>query len=374
MAGPLQGIRIIELAGIGPGPFAGMMLADHGAEVIRVDRPGARVDARDPLLRGRRVIGVDLKSPEGKALVLELVKGADALFEGFRPGVTERLGLGPAECHAVNPALVYGRMTGWGQFGPYANAAGHDINYIALAGALHAYGRAGEKPTPPINMVGDFGGGGMMLAFGMVAALLHAKTTGQGQVIDCAMTDGAAALMAMIWGFRANGIWADERGVNLLDTGAHMYDTYACADGKYISIGSLEPQFYALLLEKTGLAGDADFAAPMDRGRWPVLKDRLTALFATKTRDEWCALMEMTDVCFAPVLSMAEAPHHPHNAARGTFVEADGVMQPAPAPRYSATVTDAPRMTKTPETDAVLAELGWDAGRIAAAKAAGVVK
>jgi alpha-methylacyl-CoA racemase len=374
MAGPLQGIRIIELAGIGPGPFAGMMLADHGAEVIRVDRPGARVDARDPLLRGRRVIGVDLKSPEGKALVLELVKGADALFEGFRPGVTERLGLGPAECHAVNPALVYGRMTGWGQFGPYAQAAGHDINYIALAGALHAYGRAGEKPTPPINMVGDFGGGGMMLAFGMVAALLHAKTTGQGQVIDCAMTDGAAALMAMIWGFRANGIWADERGVNLLDTGAHMYDTYACADGKYISIGSLEPQFYALLLEKAGLKDDPEFAAQMDRSAWPVLKAKLTALFATKTRDEWCALMEMTDVCFAPVLSMAEAPHHPHNAARGTFVEADGVMQPAPAPRYSATVTDAPRMTKAPETDAVLAELGWDPARIAAAKAAGVVK
>ena len=374
MAGPLQGIRIIELAGIGPGPFAGMMLADHGAEVIRVDRPGARIDARDPLLRGRRVIGVDLKSAEGKALVLDLVKGADALFEGFRPGVTERLGLGPAECHAVNPALVYGRMTGWGQFGPYANAAGHDINYIALAGALHAYGRAGEKPTPPINMVGDFGGGGMMLAFGMVAALLHAKTTGQGQVIDCAMTDGAAALMAMIWGFRANGIWQDERGVNLLDTGAHMYDTYECADGKFISIGSLEPQFYALLLQKTGLAADPAFANPMDRSQWPALKLRLTALFKTKSRDEWCEIMEMTDICFAPVLSMAEAPHHPHNAARGTFVEADGVMQPAPAPRYSATVSDAPRMTKSLETDAILAELGYDAGRVAALKAAGTVR
>ncbi len=374
MAGPLQGIRIIELAGIGPGPFAGMMLADHGAEVIRVDRPGARIDARDPLLRGRRVIGVDLKSAEGKALVLDLVKSADALFEGFRPGVTERLGLGPADCHAVNPALVYGRMTGWGQFGPYANAAGHDINYIALAGALHAYGRAGEKPTQPINMVGDFGGGGMMLAFGMVSALLHAKTTGQGQVIDCAMTDGAAALMAMIWGFRANGIWQDDRGVNLLDTGAHMYDTYECADGKFISIGSLEPQFYALLLQKTGLAADPAFANPMDRSQWPVLKDRLTALFKTRTRDDWCADMEMTDVCFAPVLSMAEAPHHPHNAARGTFVEADGVMQPAPAPRYSATVSDAPRMTKALETDAILAELGYDGDRVEALKAAGTVK
>ena len=374
MAGPLQGIRIIEMAGIGPGPFAGMMLADHGAEVIRVDRPGARIDARDPLLRGRRVIGVDLKSDEGKALVLDLVKSADALFEGFRPGVTERLGLGPAECHAVNPKLVYGRMTGWGQFGPYANAAGHDINYIALAGALHAYGRAGAKPTPPINMVGDFGGGGMMLAFGMVSALLHAKTTGQGQVIDCAMTDGAAALMAMIWGFRANGIWKDERGVNLLDTGAHMYDTYECADGKWISIGSLEPQFYALLLEKTGLKDDADFAAQMNSAQWPALKERLTTLFKTRTRDDWCADMEMTDVCFAPVLSMSEAPHHPHNAARGTFVEADGVMQPAPAPRYSATVSDTPRMTKIADTDAILAELGYDAGKVEALKAAGTVK
>ncbi|WP_156254384.1 CaiB/BaiF CoA transferase family protein [Sandarakinorhabdus oryzae] len=374
MAGPLQGIRIIELAGIGPGPFAGMMLADHGAEVIRVDRPGARIDARDPLLRNRRVIGVDLKSAEGKALVLDLVKSADALFEGFRPGVTERLGLGPAECHAVNPKLVYGRMTGWGQFGPYANAAGHDINYIALAGALHAYGRAGDKPTPPINMVGDFGGGGMMLAFGMVSALLHAKTTGQGQVIDCAMTDGAAALMAMIWGFRANGIWKDERGVNLLDTGAHMYDTYECADGKWISIGSLEPQFYALLLEKTGLKNDADFGQQMNSAQWPALKERLTALFKTRTRDEWCADMEMTDVCFAPVLSMSEAPHHPHNAARQTFVEADGVMQPAPAPRYSATVSDAPRMTKAADTDAILAELGYDAGKVDALKAAGTVK
>ncbi|WP_353217455.1 CaiB/BaiF CoA-transferase family protein [Sandarakinorhabdus sp.] len=374
MAGPLQGIKVIELAGIGPGPFAGMMLADHGAEVIRVDRPGARIDARDPLLRGRRIIGVDLKSAAGRAVVLDLVKGADALFEGFRPGVTERLGLGPAECHAVNPALVYGRMTGWGQFGPYAQAAGHDINYIALAGALHTYGRAGEKPTPAINMVGDFGGGGMMLAFGMVSALLHAKTTGQGQVIDCAMTDGAAALMAMIWGFRASGMWKDERGVNLLDTGAHMYDTYECADGTWISIGSLEPQFYALLLEKTGLKDDPDFAAQMDSGRWPQLKDRLTALFSTKTRAEWCEIMEMTDICFAPVLSMAEAPHHPHNVARQTFVEAGGVMQPAPAPRYSATIADAPRMTKQADTDAILAELGYDDGAVAALKAAGAVR
>lgn len=374
MAGPLAGIRIIELAGIGPGPFAGMMLADHGAHVIRVDRPGARIDGRDPLLRGRQVIGVDLKTAEGRALVLDLVKGADGLFEGFRPGVTERLGLGPADCHAINPRLVYGRMTGWGQYGPYAQAAGHDINYIALAGALHGYGRAGDKPTPPINMVGDFGGGGMMLAFGMVAALLHARATGQGQVIDCAMTDGAATLMAMIWGFRANGIWKDERGVNLLDTGAHMYDTYECSDGKWISIGSLEPQFYALLLEKTGLQNDPAFAAQMDASQWPALKDRLAGLFRTRTRDAWCEVLEMTDVCFAPVLSMAEAPHHPHNAARGTLVEAEGVMQPAPSPRYSATIAELPPMTRTADTDAVLAQLGYDAEKVAALKAAGTVR
>ena len=274
MAGPLSGLRIIELAGIGPGPFAAMMLADHGAEVIRVDRPGARIDARDPLLRSRRVIGVDLKSAEGKALVRDLVKSADGLIEGFRPGVTERLGLGPDAMLTENPRLVYGRMTGWGQTGPYAQAAGHDINYIALAGALHTYGRAGEKPTPPINMVGDFGGGGMMLAFGMVSALLHAQKTGVGQVIDAAMTDGAAVLMSMIWGFRANGIWSDDRGTNLLDTGSHMYDTYETRDGKWISIGSLEPQFYAELRRLAGLAEDKDFDAQMDRGAWAPLKAR----------------------------------------------------------------------------------------------------
>jgi alpha-methylacyl-CoA racemase len=345
MAGPLSGLRIIELAGIGPGPFAAMMLADHGAEVIRIDRPGARIDKRDPLLRSRRLIGIDLKSPEGKARVRDLVKGADGLIEGFRPGVTERLGLGPDVLLADNPRLVYGRMTGWGQTGPYAQAAGHDINYIALAGALHTYGRAGEKPTPPINMVGDFGGGGMMLAFGMVSALLHAQKTGQGQVIDTAMTDGAAVLMSMIWGFRANGIWSDDRGTNMLDTGAHFYDTYETSDGRWISIGSIEPQFYAELRRLAGLADDPDFDAQMDRSAWGPLKAKLTTLFLTRTSADWCALMEMTDVCFAPVLSMADAPAHPHNAARGTFIEVDGVMQPAPAPRYSVTTTDVPRMT-----------------------------
>ena len=373
MAGPLAGLRIIELAGIGPGPFAAMMLADHGAEVIRVDRPGARIDPRDPLTRSRRLINVNLKSPEGIELVRKLVAGADGLIEGYRPGVTERLGLGPDVLCAANPKLVYGRMTGWGQFGPYSQAAGHDLNYIALSGALHTYGRAGEKPTPPINMIGDFGGGGMMLAFGMVSALLHAAKTGQGQIIDAAMTDGAATLNAMIWGFRANGSWSDDRGTNLLDTGAHFYDTYETSDGKWISLGSIEPQFYAELRQRAGLTEDKDFDAQMDRKAWGPLKDKLTALFLTKTRDDWCALMEMTDVCFAPVLSMAEAPLHPHNVERRTFLDIDGVMQPAPAPRYSATVTDTPVMTRATSTDAVLADFGVDAASVASLRAAGAI-
>ncbi len=372
--GPLAGLRIIELAGIGPGPFAGMMLADHGAEVIRVDRPGARIDARDPLLRSRTLIGVDLKSSDGIAVVRDLVRTADGLIEGFRPGVTERLGLGPEVLLAATPRLVYGRMTGWGQTGPYAHTAGHDINYIALAGALHAFGRAGDKPTPPINMVGDFGGGGMMLAFGMVSALLHAAKTGEGQVIDVAMTDGAAVLMAMIWGFRANGMWSDDRGTNLLDTAAHFYDSYETADGKWIAIGSIEPQFYAELRRLTGLDIDPAFDAQMDRATWGPLKDRLTALFLTRSRDDWCELLEMTDVCFAPVLSMAEAPAHPHNVARGTFVEAGGVVQPAPAPRYSLSATAAPVMTAAFAGAAVLTKLGYDAARIAALTGAGTVR
>ena len=373
MPGPLAGLRIIELAGIGPGPFAAMMLADHGATVIRVDRPKTRIDSRDPLLRNRTIMGVDLKDPAGIAVVRDLCRSADGLIEGFRPGVTERLGLGPDVLLADNPKLVYGRMTGWGQTGPYAAAAGHDINYVALAGALHAFGRAGEKPTPPINLVGDFGGGGMMLAFGMVAAL-HAAKTGAGQVIDAAMTDGAAVLMSMIWGFRANGLWSDERGTNLLDTGAHFYDTYATADGKWVSIGSIEPQFYAELRRLTGLDADPDFDAQMDRAAWPALKDKLTALFLTRSRDDWCAILETTDVCFAPVLSMAEAPDHPHNAARGTFVTAGGVVQPAPAPRYSATATATPAMATAFAGAAVLAALGYDADRIAALTAAGTVR
>lgn len=374
MPGPLEGVRIIEMAGIGPGPFAGMMLADHGAEVIRVDRPSAQ--APEPVLgRNRKSIVVDLKTPDGIQIVRDLAKSADGFFEGLRPGVMERLGLGPDTLLADNPRLVYGRMTGWGQTGPYAPAAGHDINYIALAGALHAYGRAGEKPTPPINMVGDFGGGGMMLAYGMVCAILSARTTGAGQVIDCAMTEGAAVLMGMIWGFRGLGAWQDERGVNLLDTGAHFYDSYECADGRFVSIGSIEPQFYALLRQLTGLDADPDFDAQMDSRRWGPLKEKLTALFKSRPRDHWCRLMEMTDVCFAPVLSMAEAPEHPHNKARGAFAEVGGMMQPMPAPRYSATATATPSPAPAAgsHTAEVLAGLGYDAAKLEALQAAGAL-
>ncbi|MDO9488069.1 MAG: CaiB/BaiF CoA-transferase family protein [Sphingomonadaceae bacterium] len=377
MAGPLAGVRIIEIAGIGPGPFCGMMLADHGAEVIRIERPGATSAgaARDPLLRSRKTIVVDMKNPEGVAVVRDLCRTAEGLIEGFRPGVMERLGLGPDELLADNPKLVYGRMTGWGQTGPYAHAAGHDINYIALAGALHTYGRAGEKPTPPINMVGDFGGGGMMLAFGMVSAILAARGTGRGQVIDCAMTDGAAVLMSMIWGFRAMGMWRDERGVNLLDTGAHFYDTYECSDGRFVSIGSIEPQFYAELRRLAGLTEDKDFDSQMDPRAWGPLKEKLTELFKSKTRDEWCGLMEHSDVCFAPVLSMAEAPDHPHNATRGTFGTVAGTIQPMPAPRYSGTPTAHPFATPAAgsDGDTLLAGLGYDSTRVAALRAAGAV-
>lgn len=335
--GPLAGYRIIELAGIGPGPFCGMMLSDMGAEVIRVERPakgGKR--PRDVLARNRKSIAVDLKRPEGVETVLRLCEGADALFEGFRPGVTERLGLGPEDCMGRNPKLVYGRMTGWGQDGPMAQAAGHDINYIGLSGALHAIGRAGERPVPPLNLVGDFGGGGMYLAFGLVCGLLEAQRSGKGQVVDAAMVDGSASLMAMFFSFAAQGGFKPERGTNLLDGGAHFYDTYETSDGKHICIGSIEPQFYALLVEKAGLDAEA-FAPQMDPQQWPALKARLTEVFKTRSRDEWCEIMEGSDVCFAPVLSIFEAPEHPHNAARGTFVEVDGLTQPAPAPRFSRT-------------------------------------
>jgi alpha-methylacyl-CoA racemase len=334
--GPLTGLKVVEFAGIGPGPFCGMLLSDLGADVVRIDRKGGRGGApSDVTARGRRSVALDLKSPAAIETCLKLMESADAVFEGFRPGVMERLGLGPDVALKRNPKLVYGRMTGWGQTGPYSTAAGHDMNYIAITGALHAIGTT-EKPVPPLNLVGDFGGGALYLAFGLLAGVIHARETGKGQVIDCAMSDGAASLMAMFYGFKASGMWQGGRRNNMLDGGAHFYDTYRCSDGKWISLGSIEPQFYALLLEKTGI-DDPEFQKQMDRAAWPGLHDKLAAVIETKTRDEWCAIMDATDVCFAPVLDLDEAPRHAHNAARQTFVEVAGVVQPAPAPRFSAT-------------------------------------
>ncbi|MDE2488842.1 MAG: CoA transferase [Alphaproteobacteria bacterium] len=334
--GPLTSLKIVEFAGIGPGPFCGMLLSDLGADVVRIDRKGGRGGAHtDVTSRGRRSVALDLKSPAAIEACLKLIEQADVVFEGFRPGVMERLGLGPDICLKRNPKLVYGRMTGWGQTGPYSQAAGHDMNYIAITGALHAIGTK-DKPTPPLNLVGDFGGGALYLALGILAGVVHARQSGQGQVIDCAMSDGAASLMAMFYGFKASGMWKDERRANMLDGGAHFYDTYQCADGRWVSIGSIEPQFYALLLEKTGIK-DPEFARQHDRAAWPDLHDKLAKVIATKTRDEWTEIMGGTDVCFAPVLTLEEAPKHPHNVARQTFVEVKGVTQPAPAPRFSAT-------------------------------------
>lgn len=337
-SGPLAGLKVIEFAGIGPGPFCGMLLSDMGADVVRIDAPG-RGGAGDPVTgRGRRSVALNLKDQREHAVCLDLVARADALIEGYRPGVMERLGLGPDTALGRNPKLVYGRMTGWGQTGPLAHAAGHDINYISITGALHAMGRRGESPPPPLNLVGDYGGGALYLAMGLLAAIISARATGKGQVVDVAMSDGAASLMAMFYGMKHVGVWRDDlRDANLLDGGAHFYDTYECADGKWISIGSIEPQFYALLLEKTGLSQDPDFAPQMDRDRWPALSQKLAAVFKTRSQADWCATMEGSDVCFAPVLSMSEAASHPHNAARQTFVTYEGVVQPAPAPRFSAT-------------------------------------
>jgi alpha-methylacyl-CoA racemase len=381
--GPLAGIKIVEIAGIGPGPYGAMLLADLGADVVRIDRASGvgAMGAADPdnppadlLARGRRSVAVDLKHPDGVATVLDLVAEADVLIEGFRPGVMERLGLGPDACMERNAKLVYARMTGWGQDGPYASAAGHDINYIALAGALEPLGRAGEQPTPPINLVGDFGGGGMLLAFGVCAALVEAARSGEGQVVDAAMIDGAASLMTMTWSFKHMGIWSDERGTNMLDTGAHFYDTYETADGKYVSIGSIEPQFYAELLRLTGLEGE-ELPRQMDKAAWPELKERLAAIFREKTRDEWCALMEHTDVCFAPVLSMDEAPAHPHIAERGTFTEVAGLVQPAPVPRFSRTPgsIERPPSHAGQHTDEVLADWGLSPERIAELRAGNAI-
>jgi len=367
---PLDGIRVVEFAGIGPGPFAGMMLADHGAEVIRIERgkPGGLAlgtDPKDPLLRSRTSIALDLKNPHAIAAVRRIVATADAIIEGFRPGVMERLGLGPDVLIGDNPRLVYGRMTGWGQTGPMAPEPGHDINYIALSGVLHALGRAGEKPTPPINLAGDFGGGAMFLAFGMLAALLHAQRTGEGQVVDAAMTEGSSLLMSMMWGFRAMGRWSDERGTNLLDTAAHFYDTYETSDGRYVSLGAIEPQFYAEFRRVVGL-DDPKWDRQMDPRGWPALKAELTTLFLSRTRDEWVALFAGHDICFAPVLGFDEAAAHPHNVTRHAFVTAGGVQQPAPAPRYSVSDTMSPRMAEMRDDAAALRHLGFDEAEIAA--------
>lgn len=360
--GPLAGLKIIEMAAIGPGPFAGMMLADHGAEVVRIDRPGTGHDRTDPLLRSRRSIVLDLKSAFDCERLRELACGADGIVEGFRPGVMERLGIGPEVLLADNPRLVYGRMTGWGQHGPCASAAGHDINYIALSGTLAALGRAGEKPTPPINLAGDFGGGGMLLAFGMVSAMLAVKAGKPGQVVDCAMVDGSALLMSMTWGFRAAGRWSDERGTNLLDTGAPFYDTYETADSKYVAIGAIEPQFYARLREGLGIADVAALDVQDDAAVWAEQKALLAAAIRRHTRDELCERFDGTDACLAPVLGFDEAVAHPHNRARGTFVSIDGVVQPAPAPRYSVTPCAMPTAPVVPGADQHLVAPAGEAG------------
>jgi alpha-methylacyl-CoA racemase len=377
--GPLAGVRVIEIAGIGPAPFCGMMLADMGADVLRIDRvvPAESVGVTPPLdvlNRGRRSAALDLKHPQGAATLLDLVERADALIEGFRPGVVERLGVGPDECLARNPKLVYGRMTGWGQSGPIAAAAGHDLNYIALSGVLGSIGRQDHAPVPPLNLVGDFGGGGMLLAFGVVSGILRARSDGTGQVIDASMVDGSALLAAWFAGARAMGLWRDERGANVLDTGAPYYDVYECADGEFVAIAAIEPHFWAELLERIGLAA-SELPAQNDRTRWPELRARLAEVFSGRTRDEWTTLLEGTDACFAPVLSMAEAPSHPHNVARGTFVEAFGIEQPAPAPRFGATPGSIDRPPPQPgeHTDEALADWGISAERRALLRNAGAI-
>lgn len=336
--GPLSGIKIVEFAGIGPAPFCGMLLSDMGADIVRIDRTGSSRPGMpaDVTSRGRRSIALDVKDDSDRETVFKLLKQADALIEGYRPGVMERNGLGPDEVLSRNPKLVYGRMTGWGQHGALSHAAGHDLNYIAITGALHAMGDKDGRPRPPLNLIGDYGGGALYLAMGVLAGILNVRNGGQGQVIDCAMSDGAASLAAMFYGMKAMGFWSDEREANLLDGGAHFYDTYECSDGKWVSIGAIEPKFYALLREKAGLA-DPAFDAQMDRSKWPELKTKLADVIKTKSRDDWCEIMEGTDICFAPVLSMSEAPAHKHNTDRQTFVEENGVVQPAPAPRFDKT-------------------------------------
>ena len=381
MSGPLDGIRIIELAGLGPAPFAGMMLADAGADIIRIDRseratyPPHTEPHVDLMNRGRRSVAVDLKHPDGVALVLQLVEQADGLMEGFRPGVAERLGLGPDVCRDRNPKLVYGRMTGWGQDGPMAKVAGHDIDYIALAGALEPLGRAGQAPFPPLNLVGDFGGGGMLLAFGMCAAIISARRTGAGQVVDAAMVDGAASLMTMTYTLRAAGMWNDQRGTNLLDTGAHFYEVYETSDGGFIGVGAIEPQFYAELVRLLGLEGE-ELPDQMDRPAWPAMKERFAAVFATRTRKEWEAVFDGSDACAAPVLSPGEAPDHPHNRFRGTFTEVAGVVQPSPSPRFGGTPGSIRRPPPNPGQygDEALADWGVDAGAVHRRRESGAIR
>jgi len=372
MPGPLAGVKVVELAGLGPGPFAAMMLADMGADVIKVDRAGAarggNPDAppADVLHRNRQSIAVDLKNPDGVETVLRLVEQADVLIEGFRPGVCERLGIGPEVCMERNPRLIFGRMTGWGQDGPMAPRAGHDINYIALSGTLAMIGRKGERPVPPLNLVGDFGGGGMLLAFGVLAAVIEARTSGQGQIVDAAMVDGAALLASMMYGLKAMGMWDGGQGGNMLDTGAHFYEVYATSDGKFVSIGGIEPQFYAELLERLELDPEA-MPAQHDATRWPESKQIIADRIATKTRDEWDEVFDGSDACYAPVLQPAEAATHEHNMYRGTFVNVAGVDQPAPAPRFSRTTaaTPTPPAHAGQHTDAALQRWGFSADDVA---------
>ncbi|MEY2683510.1 MAG: hypothetical protein RJA09_654 [Pseudomonadota bacterium] len=384
MPGPLSSVTVLEFAGIGPGPFAAMLLADMGARVIRIDKPptasdGARAEPWQALLsndgvvdRGRESVALNLKDPRAVEVVLRLVAQADILLEGYRPGVMEKLGLGPAVCLERNTRLVYGRMTGWGQTGPLAQSAGHDINYIALSGALAAIGTRGE-PVPPLNLVGDYGGGGMLLVAGVLGALLHARQTGEGQVVDAAMSDGAALLMAAQYGFWGKGLWQLDRASNFVDGGAHFYGVYACADGRHVSIGAIEPAFYRRLLQLCG-ADDPLFDRQWDASLWPMLRERLAALFVQRTQAEWCALLEGSDACFAPVLDLSEAASHPHNQARGTLVSVDGVVQPAPAPRFNKTPTQTPH--KAPQagdqTPAVLAMAGLEPHDVQALLRAGV--
>jgi alpha-methylacyl-CoA racemase len=379
----LHGVKAVEFAALGPAPMGAMLLADLGAEVVRIERPvaangAAKVELFDPAIdilnRSRRVLALDLKKSAAIEAALQLIEGADILIEGFRPGVMERLGLGPDACLARNPRLVYGRMTGWGQTGPLAHSAGHDINYLSLSGALHAIGEAGGKPVVPLNLVADCGGGAMLLAFGVLSALVEARTSGLGQVVDAAMTDGSALLMSMMYTLKAMGQWSNERGSNLLDGGAFFYDTYRCADGKYLSLGAIEPQFYSLFLEQCGIV-DAAFQAQWERGQWPLLKEKLALVIAQKSRDTWCALFEGTDACVAPVLDLDEAPLHPHNQARGTFVNVNGVVQPAPAPRFSRTPAATPRPPAgQAEGAAILADWGFPAAAIDALQAVGAIQ